>query len=32
MPLLTLHAETESELGYALAYASQETEMLKILP
>jgi thymidine phosphorylase len=29
-PLMTVHAETEAELSYALAHASQSTDMLKI--
>lgn len=29
-PLMTLHAETETELAYALAHASQTADMLKI--
>jgi thymidine phosphorylase len=31
-PLMTLHADTEAELAYALAHASQSTDMLKIEP
>jgi thymidine phosphorylase len=31
-PLMTLHADTETELAYALAYASQATDMLKVGP
>jgi thymidine phosphorylase len=31
-PIMTLHADNETELAYALAYASQATEMLKIEP
>jgi thymidine phosphorylase len=32
MPLMTLHADTETELAYALAFASQATDMLRIGP
>jgi thymidine phosphorylase len=28
-PLMTIHADTETELAYALAHASQATDMLK---
>jgi hypothetical protein len=28
--LMTLHADTETELSYALAYASQAADMMKI--
>lgn len=31
-PLMTLHADTDTELAYALAYASQATDMLRIEP
>ena len=31
-PLMTLHADTGTELAYALAYASQATDMLRIEP
>jgi thymidine phosphorylase len=31
-PLMTIHADTETELAYALAYASQATDMLRIVP
>jgi len=31
-PLMTIHAETEAELAYALAHASQSTDMLRIEP
>jgi thymidine phosphorylase len=31
-PLMTLHADTEAELAYALTYASQATDMLRIEP
>jgi thymidine phosphorylase len=30
-PLMTIHADTETELSYALAYASQAADMLKVI-